>query len=834
MKAPLGWLRELASIPVGTDELSRAYTDAGLQVEHIEDPSSAISGDVVVGRVLDFVEEPQKNGKLIRWCHVDVGPHNPPGELARGIICGAHNFVVGDYVPVALAGTMLPGGFEIAARKTYGHISDGMICAEDELGLGVDHAGIIVLPADPAPVLGSDALEVLGARDVVFEIEPTPDEGHCLSIRGLAREAAQVTGGSFTDPYSTPVPTPVADGYPVRLDSPNCAVFCAVQVSNVDHAAKAPSWMAQRLRASGMRSISLTVDVTNYVMLESGQPLHGYDASALRGPIVVRQAKPGEHLTTLDGTDRELSADDLLITDDSGPIGLAGVMGGLTTEMETTTTDVLIEAAWFEPASIGRTYRRHKLPSEASRRFERGVDQGVSFAAAMRAAELMRDLGGGVINPAYTVAGTVRPMPPQTLDPALPSKILGFDVPAEKVVEVLRASGVTVEQLADGRLGLVPPTWRRDLVDPYDYVEEVGRKIGFVAIPSRVPKAPPGRGFTPHQHMRRAIVAALASTGLNEAITLPFIGAAELDKLGLVPDDPRRRTVRLANPLSDAQPCLRTSLLPGLFATVNRNTSRSMTDLAIFEMGMVFFETGAGAAISPPVDHRPSDAEVAQLFADLPDQPRHLAAVLTGDWLPTRWDEPVQPVDWRHAVAVAETVGQAVGTVLVRRPAELAPWHPGRCAELGVLLGDGSFADVGFAGELHPDVVRDWGLPTGACAIEMDVDALLDAVLQAPSGEIKAMAGHPAVKQDVALVVDASVPSQAVADALWSGGGPLLESVSLFDVFTGAQLGDGKKSLAYSLVFRSPDRTLTEAEASSSRDLAVASAARMVGAVLRG
>lgn len=833
MKAPLSWLRELADIPAGSAELAVALTDAGLQVEHIEDPCAAIDGPVVVGRVLEIDEALQTNGKLIRWCHIDVGQHNPPGEVSRGIVCGAHNFVVGDYVVVALTGTVLPGGFLIAARKTYGHISDGMICAEDELGLGDDHTGIIVLPSDTAPAIGGDALELLGAKDVVFDIELTPDEGHCLSLRGLAREAAAVTGGSFTDPYATVQPSQTNAGYPVVLDSPACQLFSAIRVRGVDPSLPSPSWMVKRLRACGMRHISLPVDIANYVMLESGQPLHTYDATTLAGPIVVRQARPGETLITLDKVTRTLSVDDLLITDDSGPIGLAGVMGGLTTEMTPDTTDVLIEAAWFAPASIGRTYRRHKLPSEASRRFERGVDQGVGFAAGWRAAELLRDLAGGVIDQAYTVAGIVAPMPRQRIEAKLVSKILGFDVPQTKVAQVLTASGVTVDDLGDGWLSLVPPTWRRDLVDPYDYVEEVGRKLGFKSIPSRVPTAPAGRGYTPEQRMRRAIGQAVAQMGLSEVITLPFINQADLDKLGLEPTDERRQVVALANPLSDAQPNLRTTVLPGLLAAVNTNTSRSIADVAIFELGAVFFQVDKVNAISPAVGQRPSQAEIDELLAALPRQPRHLGAVLTGNWRQAGWDGPAQAIGWQHGVAVADVVAQAVGLKLSRQSASVMPWHPGRCAQLGVITEDGVFTGVGYAGQLHPEVVKAWGLPAGACAVELDIDALCQLALGVQPGRIAALSSHPGVKQDVALVVDQSVSADALAQALRVGAGDLLESLSLFDVYTGAQLGPGKKSLAYSMVFRAPDRTLTETQASAARDAAVAWANRAVGAVIR-
>ncbi|MDR0837289.1 MAG: phenylalanine--tRNA ligase subunit beta [Propionibacteriaceae bacterium] len=838
MRAPLSWIRELADLPAGLSnaELATAFTRAGLQVEHIECPADAITGPVVVGQVLDLVEEPQKNGKTIRWCHVDCGPHNPESEPSRGIVCGALNFAVGDFVAVALDGAVLPGGFAIAARRTYGHVSDGMICAADELGLGDDHSGIIVLGhADAAGdfVPGSDALEVLGAYDAIFEIDVTPDEGYCLSIRGLAREAAQAFGVAFHDPYLTPVPAPSQAGYPVVLNSASCATFSAVSIHNVDPNAPTPPWMSSRLVACGVRSLGLRIDITNYVMLESGQPIHGYDAAKLTGPIVVRKAAEGEQIATLDGQLRTLSADDLLITDNTGPIGLAGVMGGQTTELEAETTEVLIEAALFDAPNIGRTYRRHHLASEASRRFERGVDFNLGFAAAARCAELLRDLAGGQIDPAYTVAGSVAPMPVCDVPAGLPSKILGIEVPLDKVVGILQASKVSVELLPDDVLRCTPPTWRRDLVDPYDYVEEIGRKIGFDSIPVVVPRATSGRGLTRLQKARRDVTHALVDAGFVETLTLPFIGEDDIDRLGANAMDTRRMFVRLANPLDDTRPYLRTTLLPGLIAAANRNTSRSQDDLAIFESGKVFVNTVVGEPPSPtpPVDKRPSDDEILEIYASLPDQPHMIAALLTGNWLPATWNAPAEPVTWQHAVAFAETVAAALGLQVTRRAATRAPGHPGRCAEIQALHGD-EFVSVGFACELHPDVVKANGLPERSCAVELNLDAMIDFAPE--NGEVSPLSSFPLTKQDVALVVDATVPAAAVEAALVVGAGDLLESLTLFDVFVGDQIGAGKKSLAYNLRFRHPERTLTEVEATAARDAAVAAAAAATGAVLRG
>ena len=836
MRAPLSWLAEHVDLPAGMTgrELGEVLIRAGLEVETVEAMGADITGPVVVGRILTFVDEPQKNGKTIRWVQVDVGPaHNEPHpdypQGCRSVVCGAHNFAVGDLVVVSLPGSVLAGGFAIAARKTYGHVSDGMICAEDELGIGHDHTGIIVLPgtddAGRALEPGDDPAGVLHLRDDVLDIDVSPDIGYCLSIRGLAREAGQNLGRTFTDVIDKGTPPAVSAGHPVRLDDAACPLFVALTVTGIDPSRPSPRWLARRLVMAGMRSISLAVDITNYVMLETGQPLHAYDASLLKGPIVVRKAKAGETLVTLDDVTRTLSADDLLITDDTGAIGLAGVMGGQSTELRETTTDVVIEAASFDPTTIAHTLRRHNLPSEASKRFHRGVDPDAAYSAAHRAARLLVELAGGTLSAAETVAGGVPTMPLQVIDEGLPSAILGVDVPAQRVVEILRESGCDVE--VDGaRLTIVPPTWRFDLRDPYDYVEEVGRKIGFDKIPSIVPAAPVGRGLSRTQAGRRAINAALVASGFVELLTFPFGSAEDLDRMGIPGDDMRRGLVRLANPLAETQPYLRTSILPGLFGAVNRNTSRANDDLALYESGTVFFAGSGEAAPIPAVDHRPTDAELAAIEAALPRQPLHLAAVLCGQWRRAGWDGPAEPAGWPQAFAFADVAARAVGAQLDRRQASTAPWHPGRCAEL-VLGGE----VIGHAGELHPDVVRAFGLPVRAAAVELDLDALLR--LAPDGGAILPVSGHPVVKEDVALVVADSVSAADVQHALSDGAGELLESISLFDVFTGGQVPQGHRSLAFALRFRAPDRTLTDVETAAARSAAVALAGERCGAVLR-
>jgi phenylalanyl-tRNA synthetase beta chain len=833
VRAPLSWLREYAALPDELDgrALAEELIRAGLEVETVEHAGADVGGPLVVGKVLQFVEQPQKNGKTIRWCQVDVGPYNADGR-PRGIVCGARNFAVGDTVVVALPGAVLPGGFTIGARTTYGHVSDGMICSARELGLGDDHTGILVLP-DPDLAAGADAAAVLQLRDEVLHIAVTPDRGYCLSIRGLAREAAQATGSGFTDPVDRRIPDEHDGGYPVRLESAACPLFVAITVEGVDASRPSPRWLSRRVQLAGMRSISLPVDITNYVMLETGQPIHAYDADLLAGPIVVRKAVDGEKLTTLDDVVRPLDVDDLLITDDSGPIGLAGVMGGATTELSGSTTNVVIEAAHFDAMTIARTSRRHKLSSEASRRFERGVDPAATYTAAHRVAQLLVELAGGTLLAGETVRGAVPPPPETVIEDSLPGAILGADIDHDRVVELISLIGARVVEEPSGeggarRLRITPPTWRPDLTDPYDYVEEVGRLIGFDTIEAVVPRAKVGRGLTRGQRDRRAVVAALAARGFVEVLSFPFVSTEELDRLQIPADDERRRLNKIINPLSETSPYLRTTILPGLLATVARNRSRGNDDLALFESGSVFFAADPLLGVPRlPVTQRPSAAELEVLDRALGRQPRHLAAVLSGQWRPDGWHGPGEPADWRHAIAFVETAAWAVGLQLERRADERAPWHPGRCAAF--IAPDGSV--LGHAGEIHPAVCSAFGLPARAAATEIDLDALLAA---APDrGDVAAISSFPVAKEDVALIVAADVPAAVVEQALRSGAGPLLESVTLFDVYTGLQAGEGNKSLAYALRFRAPDRTLTEAEAAEARDAAVAAAARETGAVQR-
>ncbi|MFE3035775.1 phenylalanine--tRNA ligase subunit beta [Streptomyces canus] len=831
MRVPLSWLREYVDLPAtetGRDVQAKLIS-AGLEVESVEHLGADLKGPLVVGQVLT-IEELEGFKKPIRFCTVDVGQANGTGE-PQEIVCGARNFAVGDKVVVVLPGATLPGGFSISARKTYGKTSHGMICSGDELGMGDDGShGIIVLP--PETEVGKDAIELLELVDEVLDIAVTANRGDCLSIRGVAREAAIAYGLPLRDPALLDVPGPNAYGYPIQVSDPfGCDRFTARTVTGLSPEARSPLWLQRRLQKVGMRPISLAVDVTNYVMMEVGQPLHAYDRSLVQGTIGVRRAEEGELIKTLDGVERKLHPEDLVITDERGPIGLAGVMGGANTEIADHvegegTTDVVIEAAHFDAVSIARTARRHKLSSEASRRFERGVDPQAAAAAAQRTVDLLVLLAGGTAEAGVTEV--VAPSAPHTISvPAdHPDKVAGVSYGRETVVRRLQQVGCDV--YGQDELIVTVPSWRPDLREINDLAEEVIRLEGYENLPSTLPRPPAGRGLTHRQRLHRRTGRVLAGAGYVEAPNYPFVSEQVFDQLGLEADDPARRVVRLTNPLNDEEPALRTSLLPGLLGALRRNDGRGSHDLALFETGLVFLpRSEQRVAAVLPVDRRPTDEEIAELDAALPEQPRHVAVVLAGAREQAGWWGKGRPADWADAVEAGRLVAREAGAELVVRGGQYGPWHPGRCAEF--VVGD---TVVGHAGELHPRVVKAFGLPARTCAMELDLDALEaagDDIPQAPH-----ISTFPVATQDVALVVDKFVPHAEVETALREGAGELLEDIRLFDVYENEeQLGDGKKSLAYALRFRAGDRTLTVDEASAARDAAVALAGERTGAVLR-
>ncbi|TDD32380.1 phenylalanine--tRNA ligase subunit beta [Actinomadura sp. KC06] len=824
MRAPLSWVREYAELPAGVTgrALAAELIAAGLEVETVEQAGADITGPLVVGEVL-AIEELTEFKKPIRYCQVDVGRANGTGE-PQNIICGATNFAAGDHVVVILPGGVLPGGFEIGARKTYGRVSEGMICSVTELGIGDDHSGILVLPPD-TPV-GADAVELLGLRDDVLDIAVTPDRGYALSIRGIAREAATAYGVPFKDPARVDLPPKNGEAYPASIaDATACDRFVLREVRGFDPDAQTPPWMRVRLHRAGMRPVSLAVDITNYLMLELGQPLHAFDRGKLTGPIVVRRAAPGEQLETLDHVKRALDPEDILITDESGPISMAGTMGGLATEIDERSSDMVIEAAHFDDIGTARMSRRHRLHSEASYRFERGVDRELPLYASYRAVRMLAELGGAEVMPGVTHAeAPVEPVT-VTIPAGHPDKVAGVTYGRDTVVRRLEQVGCTVE--GDDVLTVTPPSWRPDLTDPNDLAEEVIRLEGYEDIPARAPRPVKGKGLTVRQRLRRRVGRALAGSGYVEVLAFPFVAEKDWDALHLPAGDVRRRTLRLANPMSEEEPLLRTTLLPGLLKVLALNVGRGFGDAALYEMGVVFrpHADAPGRAPRLAVDRGPTADELAALQAALPDQPHRVAVVLSGDREPSGWWGGGRPALWADAIEAARTVAREVGVELTVKADQHAPWHPGRCAAL--YAGD---TLVGHAGELHPRVTKAYGIPARSCAMELELRRLGDPVtVRAPH-----VSSYPVATQDVALIVDDAVPAAEVEDALREGAGELLEAIRLFDVYTGEQVGEGRKSLAYALRFRAPDRTLTAEEMSRARAEAVAAASERTGAVLRG
>jgi len=889
MRVPLSWLREYARLPepVDVSEVARRLTAAGLEVESLESVGQDIRG-VVIAQVLS-IEELTGLRKPIRYCHVAVSEAQldaPPDE-ASGVICGATNFAVGDRVALALPGAVLPGGFEIGARQAYGHMSEGMICSASELAIGDDHAEILVLSPD-AP-LGADFVAYAHVRDEVLEIAVTPDRGYAVSVRGLARELASAYGVPFTDPAATALPDATLlggpldligpDVYPARIDDPTaCDRFVLREVRGFSPEAQTPLWMRVRLARCGMRPVSLAVDVTNYLMLELGQPLHAFDRSKLTGEIVVRRARPGERLETLDHVVRSLDPQDILITDSSGPISMAGTMGGLNTEIDDDSTDLVIEAAHFDARGTAKMSRRHKLHSEASYRFERGVDRELPLRASAKAVALLAGLGGGRVVAGCTHAQA--DVAPVVISMAVdyPDRVAGVVYGRDTVVRRLREVGCAVVQtrapsptIAPWRAGsagdeaapeasepgvqpasvsvldVTPPSWRPDLTDPADLAEEVIRLEGYETVPSRMPRVLAGRGLTPRQRLRRSVGRTLAESGYVEVLSSPFASRSDADRLGLPPEDLRRPAIVIANPLSEDEPLLRTTLLPGLFRVLARNNGRGFADTALFEIGLVFRPRPGAAPAAPilPVDRGPTVAELASLEAALPDQPQRIAAVLAGARELDGWWGPGRVSSWADAIEAAREIGRICRVPLDVRADKHAPWHPGRCAAIYARVerqpGDGQGSGrarewlAGHAGELHPGVIEAFGLPDRTCAMELDLSVLFAAAESVGAVQAPQLSAYPLATQDVALIVDAAVPAADVEAALVAGApAELLESVRLFDVYTGAQIGEDRKSLAYTLRFRAPDRTLTAAETAEARDAAVAEAQRRVGAVLRG
>jgi len=816
MRAPLSWIKEFVEIPasITPDEISDALIRVGFEVEEIIHQGADLTGPLVFAKVLS-IEDITEYKKAIRYVGLDCGERE-----TRYVICGAINFSVGDLVVAALPGAVLPGDFTIGARETYGKVSNGMICSARELGIGDDHSGIMTF-AEGSVAIGADAIADLSINDVIFDVAVNPDRGYALSIRGIAREVAGSLGLSYTDPVDalrTLKFTDTGKGVSAKIADPETAsVFYLRTLSHFDPKATTPIWMRRRIEKMGMRSISLVVDVTNYVMLELGQPLHAFDKSKIKGGLTIKRAGKAQPFTTLDGQVRQLDPDDLMVCDDDQPLALAGTMGGAFSEISETTTEIALEAVRFDPTCVAKNSRRHKLSSEASRRLERSVDPLLAQYASARFVQLLTE-NSPAQHVATVVAGEPRFSPMVKVDPAYISRIMGVDVAPAEIVKILRTIGCEVNEKT---FEVNPPSWRADLLGQADFTEEVARMVGFDKIPSILPPRPKHASLTHSQKRRRAVSMMLASRGLAEVQTFPFTNQETIDALGFLGE--RASTYRIANPMSEEFPLLRVHMVPGLLEVAQRNISRGARDFAIFEMGSIFRGVQKLVPmISPALGHKPGPEEIASIYASLPPQAFHVAGLLVGKVENEDWQGKPRSYTWQDAIAFAQEVLQLCNHSWTIKRSDIAPWHPGRCAEL---LIDGK--PVAHAGELHPRIVEMYGLPERSSAFAVALNALPDSPLVRPS----TVGTMPAALQDVALIIDSSVSALEVEEALRAGAGELLESISLFDRYD--KIGDGKISLAFSLVFRAADRTLTGAEVSALRDSAVKSAEKATGAVLR-
>jgi len=821
MRVPLSWLADHVDVNVSPEALADKLTFAGVEIETVDRVGEDLAG-IVTARVLEVTGHP--NADKLVLVRIDAGGDD------RSVVCGAHNFAPGDLVPWAAPGAKLPGGVEVGRRQVRGEWSDGMLASARELGVFDDHSGILVLPPDTT--VGVDLVEAVGLRDAVLEVKSAPNRGDTLSMRGIAREVAVLLGTDLK-PLDLTVPEagPAADGLAdVQVeDAEGCPLYVARVVQGLDAARPAPLWMANRLYLYGMRPLGAVVDVTNYLLLDQGQPLHAFDLDRVPGQrIVVRRAREGETLRTLDGRDRRLTAADTLITSGEQALALAGIMGGEDSEVRPDTTRVLIESAHFPPAVVRRTMRRLGMSTEGGQRWARGVDPAGAEPVCDQAARLMAQLAGGTVAAGRLRAGPgVGERPAIRLDWARSAARLGAPTDPRFAAGQLRSVGCRTEVPDDRTVVAVPPSWRFDIELWADLEEEVARRWGYDQVPATLPKATGGR-LTDEQRLRRRARGLLAGMGLTEAQTYPFLSQAALDQLGLDPDDPRRRTLRLANPISEEAPELRTTLLPGLAEVARRNLARGLAGVAVYELGAVFLPPEGGPEGSgEPHGGAPVDQEGSGRDRGLPDEPLTLGLLLAGQRQRGRFDDPTAAFDFADVKGVVEGLVAGLGVDGVGYRAEgPPPYHPGRCA--GVFLDQ---RPVGLLGQLHPRVAADLELPAATFAAELELAPLLAAVPRMRPAATPSP--YPELSFDVAFLVPPGVAASDLEAALREAGGELLTRLTLFDAYQGAPLPPGHRNLAYRVALQAADRTLTDADGAAVRDQMATLAADRLQATLR-
>lgn len=806
MRVSYKWLQEFVDIDIQPQELADRLTLAGIAVEGVTELGKGVE-KVVTGRIETISPHPNADKLIVTSVNT--------GEEKLQIITAATNVREGDVIPVAIEGARLAGGLVIKRAKLRGVESRGMMCSGQELGIdqktmSPDQAhGIMILP--PGTPLGKDAKELLGLDDFILELDLTPNRGDCLSMIGVAREAAALLGRRFR---------PVQPSFPelreriegqARVDieaTDLCRRFVGRLIKNV-RVGRSPLWIQQRLRSAGVRPISNIVDVTNYVMLELGQPMHAFDYDLLKdGRIIVRRAGDGERIISLDGVERALTADMLCITDPSGPVAIAGVMGGLATEVTEKTVSVLLESAYFNPISIRKTSKALGLRSEASLRFEKGIDIGGCARAADRAAQLIAEMGAGEV-----VSGVVDTYPAPvsertiSLRPARATYVLGVDIAKEEASQILTGLQFKVQDSGEDLLVTVP-THRVDVNLEIDLIEEIARMHGYNRVPDTLPYGPSTQGLkTKEQSFTAGLRDLLAESGLYEVVTYSFTHPRVFSQMNLPGDSPLRDTVKIQNPLSEEHSVMRTIMLPGLLEILARNYNRRVQNGAVFEIGRVFYPGGEGC---------------------LPEERPVLSAAAMGRAAGS-WNTAPREMDFYYLKGVLESLFSRLGTAPVSfRPETADPsFHPGRTAFL-----EAEGVKLGVIGELHPEVLEHFELPERVVAFEIDLSRLL-AVSGRPVAYTP-LPRFPGIERDIAIIIKQETPAAEIFDTIQNAGGDLLRSISLFDIYRGEQVPKGFQSMAFALKFLADDRTLTDAEVGERTEAISKALARRFGAELRG
>ena len=811
MKAPISWLKEYVTIDSSVDELASRLALTGTEVERVAE--AGIGGGenlkyFVVGKTLECTRHPDADHLSV--CVVDVGEAVP-----RTIVCGAPNVAANQTVAVVLPGGVMPDGMRIKEAKLRGVPSSGMIMSEAEIGLVAKSPGTMVLPDEW--VAGTPLIEYFPVSDDVLEVEVTPNRPDCLSVVGMAREIAAITGADFEEDvsYSFPWGTRMVDqDISIEVRDPDLCPRYAARVIRGVKVGESPLWLKAQLAHTGMRPINNVVDVTNYVLWALGQPLHAFDLRTIAGgQIIVRRAKPGETIITLDAELRNLTEDMLVIADAERASVIAGIMGGLDSEITDATTDVMLEGANFSGPSIMRTSGALGLRSEASTRYEKGLDlELIDLALDMACALFVEVCGGEVSVGTIDVRVPPKPKTVLTLRPERVAAVMGTNVPLDETTDILTRLGCTVV-VAGPDLTVEVPSFRADLEREIDLIEEVARVFGLDRVPSTLPGRRAGRGgLSRAQTARRRVEDVLAGAGLNQVIDYSFGDDKWPGLLRLADDDPRRRMVPISNPLSLDQAFMRTTLLPGLLETARRNASVREERVHVFEVGKVFL---------------PSRAQ-------LPDEPTRVGILVAGKWDEDSWLRSGASLDYFLGKGLVERVAAGLQTTLAfSRPdadgGQAEPFlHPGKSAV--VTTADG--APVGWVGEVHPLVAQAYDLKGTVVAAELDLGVMVGAATEVVM--FRDLLAYPVVEQDFALVLDSAVPAAAVVAALRAAGGKLLKDVRVFDAYEGAQVAEGKKSLALRLSFRAPDRTLSEDEVNQLRRKMLDNIRVELGAELRG